>query len=71
MEVHTTSLSEGANVMTYGFRKLPTDTAFARRSAEYLAQQGLNSDAISTSLRNELQLCDTDIDSIVSELAAA
>lgn len=54
--------------MGYGFRKLPTDPEFARRSARYLAGRGYRPTEIGTALVTELSVAPTVADGIVAEL---
>lgn len=55
-------------VMGYGFRKLPTDVEFARRSARYLAALGYRPIQIGTTLVTELNVAPAIAEDIVAEL---
>lgn len=52
-----------------GFRNLPVDIAFARRSARYLAAQGYAPSHIHSVLVDELEISDADADLAMSALA--
>lgn len=54
--------------MGYGFRKLPTDLEFARRSARYLIALGYRPAEVGIALVTELNVADTIAEEIVSEL---
>ena len=56
--------------MKTGFRPLPVETAFARRSARYLASQGYRPGQIRSALVQELDVTDSFADEVISSLAA-
>lgn len=57
--------------MGYGFRKLPTDPEFARRSARYLTALGYRPNEVGIALVTELNVAPTIADAIVAELSAS
>lgn len=56
--------------MQTGFRQLPVDIAFARRSARYLASQGYPPSHIHAALMEQLDITDADADQVLSVVAA-
>lgn len=62
--------SERSLTMQTGFRQLPVDIAFARRSARYLAAQGYPPTRIRSALVEQLDITDSDADEVVSVVAA-
>lgn len=56
--------------MNTGFRPVPTDIGFARRSARYLASQGLGPNQIRSALVEQLDITATDVDALLPTVAA-
>ena len=56
--------------MKTGFRTLPVESDFARRSANYLASRGCRPGEIRSALVEELDLTDAVADEVLSSIAA-